>query len=161
MDPKSRFARLVRFIMRDVTYHKLYPCEVKAQGDDYSLDLVPDDEKMRGNGLGAVRIRHGLPGAKVRLKAGARVLLGFEGGDPSIPYAALWEGDPDVVISIELPGDSRPVARMGDPILVFINPAVPIPMQGVINGVTPFFGTIQITTPVSGIIQSGNRKLIA
>jgi hypothetical protein len=159
-DAAALFERLVRAFMGDVTYHKHYPCSVQGQ-DGMTLDLLPDDEAIRGpGGLQGVPIRHGLPGVSVMVKPGARVLLGFEAGDPRKPYASLWESDPGVVLAVMLPGDKRPIARKGDSVLVFINPAVPIAMSGLINGVTPFLGTIQITTPVTGIIQDGNPKVL-
>lgn len=68
----------------------LYPGRVVSQGDDGTLDIKPDAVKL-GAGLAMVPIRHGLPGVTVRVRPGARVLLGFEGGDITRPFAALWE----------------------------------------------------------------------
>lgn len=136
--------------MRDARYHALYPCTVEAQAADGTLDLTPDDEKIRGTGLQAVTIRHGLPGITVKVKAGARLLLGFEAGDPKRPFAALWE--PGAIEEISVDGGNQPVTRKGDAVTVFWPPSVPV------VGVTPvgaFTGTMTITTPGSGLVEDG------
>lgn len=73
-----------------IDYSRLYPCKVMAQAGDGSLELLPDAEKLRGNGLTRVPIRHGLPGIRVTVPAGGKVLLFFEAGDPKLPAASLW-----------------------------------------------------------------------
>ena len=97
-DPNRIFARLVRAIMRDTLYHAQYICTVQSQDADGNLDLLPDDERIRGTGLSRVPIRYGIPGVTARVVAGARVTLAFEAGDPSRPFAALW--DPGVIEEI-------------------------------------------------------------
>lgn len=77
-------------------YSQWYPARVIAQAADGSLELYPDDETIRGNGLTHVPLRHGLPGCTVELGEGARVLLFFEGGAPTAPAAALFPGDAGV-----------------------------------------------------------------
>jgi hypothetical protein len=89
---KEPFARLVRWVMRDAVYQRMYPARVVGQDAAGRLDLVPDDERIRGTGTQAVSIRHGLPGVSVEVPVGARVMLGFEEANPAKPYAALWEG---------------------------------------------------------------------
>lgn len=90
---KEPFARLVRWVMRDAVYQRLYPARVVGQAPGGGrLDLLPDDERIRGVGTQGVPIRHGLPGVSVEVPVGARVMLGFEEGNPAKPYAALWEG---------------------------------------------------------------------
>lgn len=143
-------AAFIRWVMRDTRYHAQYPCTVERQADDGTLDLTPDDEAIRGGGLQAVPIRHGLPGFRVKVKAGARLLLGFEAGDPARPYASLWE--PGAVDEIAFDNGDRPIARDGDPVTVFFPPTVPV------VGVTPvgaFTGTMTITTSASGLIDGG------
>lgn len=104
---RSTIERIVRWVTRDAFYLGQFTCQVAAQAADGTLDLLPDDPRLRAQGLQAVPIRHGLPGVKVKVAAGARVLLGFDGGDPRKPYAALWhEGS---VLSLEL-GGQLPVA---------------------------------------------------
>lgn len=74
-----------------ITYSRWYPCTVVAQDADGSLQLYPDDAKMRGNGLVKVPLRIGMPGVKVLVSPGARVRLYFEDADPKKPAAALWD----------------------------------------------------------------------
>lgn len=88
---KGAITDLVRQLTGHTDYHALYPATVKGQNDDLTLELRPDSTKLPG--FSRVLIRHGLPGVTVRVKQNARVLLGFEGGDPRQPFAALWTAD--------------------------------------------------------------------
>lgn len=106
----------------------LYPGRVVSQGDDGTLDIKPDAAKL-GAGLAMVPVRHGLPGVTVRVRPGARVLLGFEGGDITRPFAALWEAGglesltitastkillkAPSVIAAETEGNARPASYQG------------------------------------------------
>lgn len=97
--------RYVRFLTRDQIYLGTYTAKVVRQAADGTLDLEPEDTRIRGTGLQAVPIRHGLPGCIVKVPTGERVLLAFDGGSPAAPYAALWhEGQ---VTSIELGGSLK------------------------------------------------------
>lgn len=87
---RGAFDRLVRYLTRDALFLGQYAAEVVSQAADGSLDLLPDDPRLRAQGLQSVPIRHGLPGVEVDVPSGERVLLGFDGGNPSQPYAALW-----------------------------------------------------------------------
>ncbi len=154
---KAAFAEIVRFVMRDTRYHQMYPCEVQGQSADATtLDLLPDDEEIRGTGLSGVPLRHGLPGITVRVPRGARVRLGFAAGDPTRPYAALWE--PGTIESISFDGGTKPIARVGDSVTCFWPPSVPF--IGTLAGM-PFTGTMTITSPAPGIIGSGNPDVTA
>jgi len=73
-----------------LTYAQWYPSRVVRQDGDGSVHIYPDDARMRGNGLTHVPVRHGIPGLKVKLVPGERVLLFFENGNPKQPAAALW-----------------------------------------------------------------------
>ena len=85
---KLGLAKFIDSAVRRMDYLALYPCKVVSQGADDTLELQPDDARIPG--LSKVPIRHGLPGVKVKVNSGARILLGFENGDPRQPYAALW-----------------------------------------------------------------------
>ena len=87
----------------------LYPCTVVAQRSDKTLDLQPDDARVPP--CGGVPIRHGLPGVTVTVPAGGRVLLGYAGGNPALPYATLWESGTVTAISIN--GSTTKAARDG------------------------------------------------
>lgn len=87
-----------------IDYSRMYPSKVLGQAGDKSLQLIPDDERVRGNGLTRVPIRHGLPGVVVSVPSGGKVLLFFEGGDPKRPAAALWpDGSSVTEIQITAP----------------------------------------------------------
>lgn len=146
---KGAVADLVRQFTGHTDYHALYPAEVRAQNEDKTLELRPDSAKLPG--FSRVAIRHGLPGVTVTVKQGARVLLGFEGGNPEKPYAALWTADSLDTLTVEAQTkvtikapvvylgdeeDARPIARAGDLIEVYlpaVPPLPPIPLQGYIS----------------------------
>jgi hypothetical protein len=87
---RGTLERIVRWITRDTIYLTLYSATVQRQAADGTLDLVVDDLRLQAQGLQSVPIRHGLPGVTVEVATGARVMLGFDSGDPARPYAALW-----------------------------------------------------------------------
>jgi len=144
--------------MARVDFFAAYPSRVVVQNADGTLDVLPDDPRIPSKA--AVPIRS-LPGVTLKVTPGARVLLGFEDGDPKKPIATLWEGQGLISMSV---GGERPVARMSDQILVTLPPALPI-VGSVIIGGTPSPlapGTvITITTPVTGQIITGSDKLKA
>lgn len=112
-DARSRIleglSRLVAALTRRVDHLALYPCTVVAQRADGTLDLRAEDARIGSPASIPYRTLRGL---SVSVPAGARVLLGFEGGDPARPYAALWElGDATV---IKVNGGDVKVARDGD-----------------------------------------------
>lgn len=149
---KNSLAAFVRWVMRDVTYHKLYPATVQGQDADGLLDLYPEATEIRGSGLSKVPIRHGLPGVTVRVPNGASVLLGFENGDPRRPYAALWL--PGSTTEVVFDNGTQAVARENDTVRVTVpaNTFLVSAQAGVPNP-----SPIELT----GVITSGNAKLRA
>ncbi len=159
ISPGATLNRILGHIRRKIDYSRLYRARVSLQNSDGSLQLVPDDEKVKGGGLDKVPLRHGLPGLKVLLKPGARVMLGWDGGDPSDPFAALCdESTPFVSIAFE--GTGGGIARIGDSVQVFFPPSCPI-----VGTITPpgsaFAGVVTFVTPGFGIIETGNPKVTA
>lgn len=150
----ENLARFIRWVMRDTKFHKQYPCTVESQDGFGPVALTPDDPEIRGQGLDAVPLWHGIPGVEVKVKRGARVLLGFRAGDRERPYAALWESAS--VEQIKFAGGTQPIAREGDTATVFWPPVLDC------TGMTPagvFTGTITITSTSSAIIDSGSERL--
>jgi hypothetical protein len=158
-------AGFVDRVMARVDYHALYPCRVISQNADLTLELKPDVDKF-GPGLSRVPLRLGLPGVSVKVKAQARVLLGFEGGDPQRPVATLWEADgldeititaqtkaivnaPKVFLGDE--DNAQPVACLGDTVEVLFPPGAIA--SGTVGG-APFTGPIVITDTLVGIIAT-------
>lgn len=82
---------LIRSLLPGLGYYGLYPAKVVDQSDDkLTVDVTPDDPNLPG--VSKAQLWLGLPGARVQVDAGAYVLLGWKGGDPSKPFAvALWE----------------------------------------------------------------------
>lgn len=152
----EELARFIRWVMRDVRYHKLYPSTVQSQDGFGPVSLTPDDEEIRGQGLDAVTLWHGLPGVEVKVKPGARVLLGFHAGDPARPYAKLWESGS--IEELRFDGGTQPLAREGDPVTVYWPPEM------ICKGTVPagaFVGTMTITTPGGGMIDKGSDRVKA
>lgn len=133
---------IVRRTMRHTGYHALHPARVVAQdGDGGPLDVEPDDPLVQIPRRVPFRT---LPGLAVTVPAGARVLVGFEGGDPRRPYAGLWELG--TVTKLVLNGGSHGAAREGHAVRVTIpvgtvlvsSPSGPVPNASPI----PLDGTI-------------------
>jgi hypothetical protein len=82
----GHFRRLLGDVNRRVDYSQLYGARVSRQNADKTLQVVLDNARVKSGGLDKVPIRHGFPGT-VTVTSGARVLVGFEAGDPSKPYA--------------------------------------------------------------------------
>lgn len=115
---KEGLAAFVRQVMAGVDYHALYSATLQAASSDGFVEVLPDDERIRGTGLQKVPLKHGLPGVVVKVASGSRVLLGFENGDPTRPFAALW--DPGSVIEIVFDGGTQSIARMNDTVKVTV-----------------------------------------
>ncbi len=114
---RAAFERAVRRALPRLDYLALYSARVVAQAADGSLDVQPDDARLPG--MTGVPMRLFVPGATVRVGGGARVLVGFEQGDPARPVAHLWESGAlarlrvDASERIELAG-TKGVVREGD-----------------------------------------------
>lgn len=133
---KDSIAQVVQALIKPVDYFALYPCKVVKQRADYTLDLKPDSARVAAPVQVPIRT---IPGIRVKVNPGDRVLLGFEGGSPSAPYAQLFEyGGSVVKIEIDaqeivLNGGVKKVARDTDPVSI-----------GVLTGVVP------LPTPTPG-----------
>lgn len=107
---KESIAALVAQSLPLVDFHALYECKLVSQPSDTTVDLQPNDTRLPG--MGRVPLRHGMPGAVVRVSQGAKILLGWANGDPRYPFAEAWAGG-ESVQSIQLAGNT-PVARKND-----------------------------------------------
>lgn len=129
-------SRLVAALTRRLDYACLYPSTVITQRDDGTLDLHPDDARVpdcRG-----VPIR-GLPGVRVTVPAGARVLLTYEGASPLRPVATLWEADAATQISVN--GGTHRAAREGHAVSRSAALATWMNAVTLATGVAPFSGS--------------------
>lgn len=80
---------LVDNAVAHVDLFALYEAQVIKQSGN-TVDVQPKDSRLPG--MSGVQLRHGLPAVSVTVAPGAFVLVGWDGGDPSKPYAALWGG---------------------------------------------------------------------
>ena len=102
-------------------YLAKYPATVVRQtADGLALDVVPDDDRIKGRGLTRVPIRHGSPGWGVRVPSGTRVSVGFDAGDPRRPYVSDWE--PGSVTEVSFAAGTRGANRIGDMVTVPLSP---------------------------------------
>jgi len=178
MEPGDAFARIIRWVMRDTTFFKVYGATVEVDHGD-SVDLTPDDPEMRGLGLTRVPKGAGELADSCLVQPGLRCLFGFRNGDPAKPIVRAWEykrGSAHVILD----GGGSPVARVGDLIKVLTLPALPV--VGVIGGITqnpnpsPPPATIDvvvpagtpltlavatIAVPVNGVISKGAARVRA
>lgn len=94
---KGAFFRAVRSADPRRDYYRLYRGVVVAQSPDLrQVDVVCDDPRLPATGLGGVPLRGiagdrvDLRGANGRILPGTTVVVGWEDGDPSRVFAALW-----------------------------------------------------------------------
>ncbi len=107
---RAALAAIVRAETRRVDLFALYPASVLSQdGAGGPLDLRPDSAALPPPQ--AVPLR-GVLGVKLTIPVGTRVLLGYEAGDPSKPYAVL--GPFADVARFAVNGASTRAAREGD-----------------------------------------------
>lgn len=89
----------------------VYPCKVLKDHGDMRLDLEPDNPKLPK--LVRVPIRTFLPGVTaLKVRVGSRVLLGFEGADPTKPVCYLWQSG--AVQELELVSDYGLKVQLSD-----------------------------------------------
>lgn len=137
-------------------YAKRYRCKVVSQGSDGRVDVLVDDERMKGRGVAKCAVRAGLPGTEIKVPSGSRCLVGWDDADPALPYVSDWESSA-LMTSITIGRDARPVARIGDTVTCFLSPGTPI--AGSISGNPLVGGLLTVLTPVIGIIDGGSNAM--
>lgn len=177
------FAALVRAVMSKVDFLALYPARAVSQNGDGTLEVVPDDKRIPG--MSRVPIRYGLPGVKVTLKKDARILLGFEGGDPQKPAAMVWESGTLDKLTIEASAEvkvaapkvtheaghaklaasgGKPVARKGDGVESLLEPLtcqITLPAGPNTGSPAPATITFLPLMPLKSTIVEGNPDIDA
>jgi hypothetical protein len=171
--PGNHLEKLLSRMRREVDFSRKYSGRVVSQSGN-TLQVIPDDPKLKGKGVGTgldkVAIRTGFPG-EVKVPAGARVMIGFDGGDPDKPYAEGWDGT--TYDEIRLGNGTLPAGRQGD--LVIVTPSVTAvtALAGVLfcalPGAPPTINpaTLDPTNPLkfsvpiqfTGVISTGNPKI--
>ena len=143
---------VVARIMRRVDHHALYPARVVEQRGDGSLDLVPDSPRVPPCQRVPVRTLRGL---SVEVEPGARVLLGYEGGDPAAPVALLWE--PGDATAVRVNGGTSRVARDGEPVVA--SAALVAWMAAVTAKVNGGVGVVGAAPSTIGAVSGGADEL--
>ena len=139
----------MRRITARVDYLALYPSVVSGQDADGRLHLVPED--IRLSSCRGVPIRLGIPGVTVRVATGARVLLGFEAGDPARPVATLWESGS--VTELVVNGATTGAAREGDSVARSTAFATWMANVTTATGVAPGPATIGAVSTASSVVK--------
>lgn len=139
--------RLLSRLTRRVDYTALWPARVVAQQGN-GLDLVPDSPRVAPCQGVPYRTLRGL---SVDVSAGARVLLGYEGGDPSQPYALAWELGSATAVRVN--GGSTRAAREGDSV------SVTLPIGALIPPASPGGPLPAAPLTLTGTITSGTTAL--
>lgn len=98
---RHSLARIVRETLR-IDWLKSYTGKVIVQRSDGTIDVQLDTREVPP--LPGVRYRACVPGAKLTIAAGSRVVVSFDNGDPLTPVAGLF--DPGMA--------TRGVARLND-----------------------------------------------
>lgn len=170
---RAALERFIRWVMRDVTYHRRYSASIERDRGDGTFDLIPDDPAMRGTGLQAVPDRVGIAGTGAQVQPGTRCVFAFADADPSKPWIVVWEyAQGSAVVSLD--GGQAQVARKGD--LVDVLLSTPTPVAGIVQGTvlppqpgpppfplppTPFTGTATLSGPVRAVIVGGAPRVTA
>jgi len=88
---KGAFAAQVRASEPAELYRHLWRARIVTQSDDLlRVGVVPDDPRLPP--MDAVVLRTGVPGVTVQVAAGAHLRIGWDDGDPTRPFACLWDG---------------------------------------------------------------------
>jgi hypothetical protein len=92
----NEFKRLVKGVLPAIDYQAHYFARVDAQRSATRVDVTPEDARMPR--MPNVRLLTGTAGTGALFNAaGARVLVGWSGGDPEKPYAMAFDQGETVV----------------------------------------------------------------
>jgi hypothetical protein len=146
---RAAFAAIVRAETRRVDLFALYPATVLSQdGAGGPLDLRPDSDALPPPQAVPLRVVNGV---KLTLPAGTRVLLGYEAGDPSKPYAVL--GPFADVTRFAVNGASTKAARDGEAVNASAALSTWFNAVQVATGVAPPVGAIGAVSGGSDVVR--------
>lgn len=135
---ESAIRDIVERVFPRLAYLGSFPCTVKSQNPDGTLELVPDDTDLGAHSK--VKVRHGLPAMVIKVQSGGRVMLAFEHGDPARPYAWLWDYDSAKVTEMTVNGQK-----------LILNAAQQLELKGPL-GVTINGGTTPVAKEGSALL---------
>ncbi len=88
---REAIGAIVRQELAGIDYFTLYDAKIVAQSaDGTTVDIQPGDPRLPG--MSKVPLRPGVPGVTVQVAPGGFIRLGWDRGNPSMPYCALWQG---------------------------------------------------------------------
>lgn len=153
--PRQLVDNMLERVQRKNIYGYRYRCRVSRRNADGTVDVVTDDERMKGTGVAKCRVLAGMMNAELKPEAGARCLVGWSDGDPSLPYVSEFEaGSPGVTV---LAKGTRGAASTGSTVTVLL-PAL-MPFSGTVAG-APATGVLTIVDPGIALIQDGSPDLL-
>jgi hypothetical protein len=118
---------------------------VRGAPPDVLLSCTPLNPELGLPDLVDVAMSPDVTGMTSAPDVGATCEVEFLNRDPTLPR----------VVGVGGMG-AIPIARVGDQVMVFFPPVAPI--VGVVNGTTPFVGTITIASPTSGVVTQGSGR---
>lgn len=93
---KAALVGIANSALRRVDHFATYSGQVIRQQGDGRLEVRADDARFKG--IAAVAMRPGVHGITTTVRRGARILFGFENGDPRKAVATGWEsGNPELL----------------------------------------------------------------
>jgi hypothetical protein len=137
-------------------FSNTYRCKVDRQNSDGSVDVTVTDDRMKGRGVGRCKVRVGIPLATLKINTGATCLVGWEDGNPQLPYVSHFEQGASAT-SVQVGDNSRGVAYVGATVTVPWPPV--LPFSGTVGGL-PAAGVITVVEAGVGIIETGSDKLL-
>ncbi len=139
-----------------IDYRAKYPARVLKDHGGNKFDIRCDDERL--GDLVRIRLHTAVPDMIVRVKVGARVLLGFAAASPQKPILEYWESGKSE--RIEFGVGAKDAARKDDTVEVTIPSNTVLIQVPNPSGVPPF---LQIPNPqpivVTGKITSGSSLM--
>lgn len=132
-----------------IDYFAMYACQVVAQSGDLStVDLQPQGSRNQSliGGLQRVPLRL-MPGIKVQVTPGTTLLLGWDGGNPGSPFAAL--GIPgDTALQVNLAATQVQVQATAAASISGATLTASSSGPAVLKGSTTTLGNNPVVTPV-------------
>jgi hypothetical protein len=170
----SAFRAIVDQLDPDRKFRGTYEYRIVTQNGT-RLNLQPVSTVVGMPTLSNVMVRPGVAGCQAQYHLGARVIVGFVNADPGRPVVIAFE-DADgpgflstaltidamtsvavgpSATSVAVAGSGSPIARLGDQVMVFLPPTLPV--AGTVSG-SPFAGVITVVNPITGQIVAGSSK---
>lgn len=153
---RSAMDAFLRRIRSETEYAYRYRCKVDRQKASGRVDVTVTDDRMKGRGVGDCNVRVGIPIATLKLLPGATCLVGWEDGDPAIPYVTGFDQGA-FATSIQVGDQARGAAYVGGTVTVPWPPV--LPFSGTVGG-APAVGVITVVEAGVGIIETGSDQLL-